>query len=261
MRIAVALLLSVSLAACASGPQRPRFSETVIDRALANAPGEAQPSRIVATEIAWARAAREQGQWTSFELYAAPGALLHTPVGLIVAAPWLAAQKNPTEPVRWRPRAVWMSCDGTMAVSEGRFRDPAGHVGSYMTAWARQADGTYKWTYDVAAPDDPQPPKRPDLPEAEGDEIVVMALEAIQGRVSDCPNQAEPVGALEPWIGAVGSRGDSSLSADKTLRWGWTHEAPGMRSVTVAYWKDGAWQTVLQKSFPTGDVTGNGAGQ
>ena len=261
MRIAAALLMATSLAACASGPQRPRFSDKVIDRALANAPGEAQPSRIVATEIAWARAAREQGQWTSFEIYAASGALIHGVNGPIVAAPWLATQKNPAEPVRWRPRAVWMSCDGTMAVSEGRFRDPSGNVGSYMTAWARQADGAYKWTYDVAAPDDPQPPKRPDLPEAEGDEIVVMALEAIQGRVADCANSTEPVGPVEPWVGAAGSRGDDSLSADKTLRWGWTHEAPGMRSVTVSYWKDGAWQTVLQKSFPTGDGTSNGAEQ
>lgn len=261
MRSALLLLLGASLAACSGGPQRPRIPAQIIDRALANAPGEAQPSRIVATELAWARAAREQGQWTSFELYAAPGALIHGEGGPIVAAPWLAAQKDPPEAVRWRPRAVWMSCDAQMAVSEGRFRDPAGMVGSYMTAWARQPDGSYKWSYDVAAPDNPQPPRRADLPEQEADEIVVMALEAIQGRVADCPRGDEPVGPMEPWTDAVGSRSDTSVSGDGTLRWRWTHEAPGIRSVTVAYWKDGAWQTVLQKSFPAQDAAANGAAQ
>lgn len=261
LRSSLALTTLVAITACSGGQQRPRIPTQIIDRALANAPGEAQPSRIVATEIAWGRAAREQGQWTAFEAFAAPGALMHGPDGPFVAAPWLAAQKNPDEAVRWRPRIVWMSCDAKMAVSEGRFRDPAGIVGSYMTAWARQADGSYKWSYDVAAPDNPQPPPRADLPDDEEFDIVVQALEAIKGRVADCPNGEEPVGPIEPWTGAVGSRGDDSVSPDRTLRWSWFHEAPGIRAVKVAYWKDGAWETVLEKSFPALGETANGAAQ
>ena len=63
---AIALLALVTgLAGC--GPQKPSGpSDVVIERALQGAPGAAQPSSIVTTELAFARAAREKGQWTAF---------------------------------------------------------------------------------------------------------------------------------------------------------------------------------------------------
>ena len=59
VRLAGAALAATLLASCASGP--PRTPVRVIERALAGAPGAAQPSKVVATEIAFARAAAQDG--------------------------------------------------------------------------------------------------------------------------------------------------------------------------------------------------------
>ncbi|MDZ4274014.1 MAG: hypothetical protein U0995_06580, partial [Erythrobacter sp.] len=81
---------ALALTACASGGQKPSDrTVALINRALATAPGAAQPSTIVATEIAFSRAARERGQWTAFRMFAAPGALLHGENGPFAIEPWL----------------------------------------------------------------------------------------------------------------------------------------------------------------------------
>lgn len=119
---AVALVLFLALAACAGsgGPPKPNKRQmAVIDRALASAPGAAQPSTVVAAELAFSRAALEKGQWTAFRLFAAPGAMLHGGNGPFAIAPWLATQTDPPQAVQWKPRVVVMSCDGALAVSQG----------------------------------------------------------------------------------------------------------------------------------------------
>ncbi len=151
-----AVALAALLAACTSGP--PRTPRAVIDRALATAPGAAQPSRVVAAELAFARAAREQGQWTAFRETVAPGGVIHGRTGPFAAEPWLAQQANPAQSVAWAPRAVWMSCDGKLAVTRGRLREPDGKVGTFATVWQQQSNGDYRWIYDIAGLDDPQPP-------------------------------------------------------------------------------------------------------
>ncbi|QYU66918.1 SDR family oxidoreductase [Leptolyngbya sp. 15MV] len=63
IRTVAALTLTALLGACTSVlPHTPR---AVIDRLLETAPGAAQPSRVVAAEIAFARAARDKGQGDS----------------------------------------------------------------------------------------------------------------------------------------------------------------------------------------------------
>ena len=74
--VAVLSVAACALAACASGPG-PRYNSSQIDRALSNATYAAQPSLVVAREIAFARAAREDGQWTAFAKFAADDAVLH----------------------------------------------------------------------------------------------------------------------------------------------------------------------------------------
>ena len=87
-----AILACAALAACASNPGPTRSQRDRIERVLATSPGQAQPSKIVATEIAFSRAAREKGQWSAFAEYAASGAVIHGRNGPIGAAPWLASQ-------------------------------------------------------------------------------------------------------------------------------------------------------------------------
>lgn len=246
MKAAIVVLLGVSLAACSSAP-RSDVRRQIIDRALAGAPGQAQPSRIVAREIAFARMAREQGQWTAFSAFAAPGALIHGRDGPIDAKQWLTARANPPQAVQWDPRSVWMSCDGAMAVSQGRFREPGGTVGNYVTVWALQRDGEFAWTYDIGWPDDPQPPPRKEF---EDGDIVVTSLDAVKADIADCPRRGEEVPS-PPAFSIAGDFADGGqVSRDGTLRWRWEHRGNGARRIVIDYFLRGGWQNGLDETVP-----------
>jgi hypothetical protein len=251
LKIAAAGALALVLSACVGGggPPKPTKREVaMIDRALSTAPGAAQPSTIVATELAFARAARQVGQWTAFRQFAAPGALLHGASGPFLIESWLATQTDPAEAVQWSPRAVAMSCDGAVAVSQGRTRDPQGKVGNFLTVWERQSDGAYRYTFDAGGDDVPQPPPR-QQPEQEQGRIVVTALDAVQGLVASCPRGGAaipPPPALAP--GEEG-KSDARLSRDGTLRWRWEHRADGTRYAAVDYFFEGRWRLAFEQSL------------
>ncbi len=245
-----ALLIAIPLAltACAGsgGPPKPNKRQLeVIDRALAVAPGAAQPSTIVAAELAFARAARENGQWTAFRQFAASGALLHGRDGPFPIEPWLATQMDPPEAVQWEPRAVVISCDGAVAVSQGRLTTPEGKVGNFITVWERQPDGEYRYVFDAGGLDVPQPPPR--KPVEEGN-IVVSAIDAVLGLVASCPRGAP---APPPPAIPVGEDGkaDARLSRDGTLRWRWEHRADGTRYAAVDYFHEGRWKQAFEQSL------------
>jgi hypothetical protein len=255
-RLLVAAALCISLAACVGGggPSKPTKRQVaIIDRALARAPGAAQPSTIVAAEIAFARDAQELGQWTAFAKYAAPGALLHGSKGPFAIAPWLATQSNPPQAVTWKARTVVMSCDGAVAVSQGRLREPDGTVGNFVTVWERQPDGEYRYVFDAGGPDVPQPPPPKKVDVQPGD-IVVTEIDAIQGLVATCPRPGVPV-PPPPAIG-LGEDGktEAHLSRDTTLRWRWEHRADGTRYFFAEYYYEGRWLKGIEQSLvPTGD--------
>lgn len=243
IRGAAALVLgAVVLAGCAAPRQGPPLR--AIERALSGAPGEAQPSTIVATELAYARAAKEDGQWTASRSFAAPGAVLHGRNGVVPAGPVLAQLSDPSEPIQWAPRTVVMSCDGSLALSLGRFRDPEGLVGNYVTVWERQRDLSYKWVYDVAGPDIPQPPPRKTI---EDGNIVVTAIDAVEGLVATCPRGDEQVPA-PPTIRSASDRpGEVQISRDRTLRWRWEHRDKGTKIVFADYWYEGDWIRAIEE--------------
>lgn len=245
--VSAVILAAVSvsvLASCASGP--PRTPTALIDRVLANSPGNASPGKVVAAELAFARAAREQGQWTAFREFMASGGLLHGRSGPFEAGPWLVSRRDPAEAIAWAPRAVWMSCDGHLAVSRGRSLDPQGLEGSFVTVWQRQQDGEYRWIYDMGAPDVPQPVP---APQADDGAIVVLAEELIQGYVADCPPRGQPLTAPTPRPDSPGMRSGGGASPDGTLRWRWKHAEDGTRSFIADYFADGRWQTAVNQSY------------
>lgn len=246
MKWVVTALLCSTLAACSGGP-RPAMSTERIGRVLATAPGEAQPSKVVATEIAFARAARDSGQWTAFREFAATGAVIHGRNGVIEAEPWLAVQDDPEKAVQWAPRAIWMSCDSLLAVSLGRFRDPEGLVGSFVTVWLRQDDGRYRWIYDTAAPDNPQPPPDDDAPEDQNI-IVVTGLDSVEGHVADCIRddvQAPPARGIND-----ATQFTIQNSPDGTLQWRWAHFDDGSKRVIVHLFSEGEWREGFDQHWP-----------
>ena len=249
MRILATALLAAStlaLAACAGGGGPPRLPAKVIDRALARAPGAAQPSTIVAAELAFSRAALERGQWTAFREFAAPGALLHGANGPFAIAPWLATQTDPAQAVQWSPRVVVVSCDGSLAVSKGRYRDPEGTVGNFVTVWERQAGGEYRYIFDAGGDDVPQPPPKQ---RAEEGDIIVTALDLVQGLIASCPRGGAPI--PPPPALAVDAEGEegATLSRDGTLRWRWAHRADGTRTFAAEYFYEGRWVTAIEQSL------------
>ena len=245
----VALAACIGLAACTSAAQRQENRvRSQAQKILKRRPSIGDPGKVAATDIAFARAARDEGQWTAFTEYSAANAMLHGANGVIEARPWLAQQADPAEAVRWGPKAVWSSCDGTLAVSFGRFRDPEGMVGSYVTVWEWQPeDRVYRWTYDMGTQDNPQPP--PPAPAAEPDEdtIVVQGLGMVESKIADCLETDAP----RP-RGQQPALADPYTSADGTLKWRYEHSgsAPATRRVVVDWMRDGTWQTALDFTAP-----------
>jgi len=245
-RFAPALILAVplALAACAAPRQGPPTA--VINRALATAPGAAQPSTIVAVEIAFARAAREQGQWTAFRQFAAPGAVVHAPGGPVPLESFIGGQPDPAEAVQWEPRAVAISCDGALAVTQGRYRAPDATVGNFVTVWERQSGGEYRYVFDAGGPDVPQPPPR--KPVEDGD-IVVTSIDAVLGLVASCPRgegEVPPPPAIP--IGEEG-KADARLSRDGTLRYRWEQREDGSRFFAVDYFYEGRWAKGFEQTL------------
>lgn len=228
MRRTVLAGMVLALAACSGGPGGRGPGPG------GNIPLQANPSSVVATELAFARTAQEKGQWTAFADYAASDALIFGREGAIEAKPWLKAQSDPAEAVNWKPYSVWSSCDGTLAVATGGFRDPQGQVGKFYTVWQRQRKGDYKWVFDFGIPSDTYPAEPA----------------AIDAHVADCPpHRRGPAGGRR----ASDAGEDPRISNDGTLSWSYSFDGdPATRRFTVLTSNQGAMKPVIEASATAG---------
>jgi len=173
----------------------------------------ADPGVVVATELAFARMAKDKGQWTAFAKYAAKDAVMFVPE-TVRAQQWLKGRKDPANTVAWEPYQVWSSCDGTVAVTKGPWTRPNGTVGYFTTIWQRQEDGEYRWVLD------------------QGDQLetALAEPELVQADIADCPQLR--LGGLPPRgkdgkplkrgkypVAAMAADGLSGTSLDGTLSW------------------------------------------
>ncbi len=209
------MLMPLALAACAQG--QGRLPGGI--RPIAN------PSAIVATEYDFTREAQDKGQWAAFRDYAAADAIMFEPQA-VNAKDWLKKQSNPAQAMTRQPYAVWMSCDGSLAVSKGAWQRADGTNGYFTTAWRRQKNGKYKWTLDQTDTL-AQPLKAPEM---------------ISGQVADCsrPNPA----AVPPAPAGVDQR--VGWSDDKTLQWIADVRPDGSRSFKVYRWTGDGYQEALR---------------
>jgi hypothetical protein len=205
------IALAAALAVCA-GPGQARRERL---RPTAN------PSAVVATELAFARAAQDKGQWAAFRQYAADDAVMFTPQ-LTPAKAWLKGRAEPPVAVKWQPYEVWMSCDGSLAVTKGAWQRPNG-VGYFTTVWQRQKNGDYKWVLD----------------QGDGLKEALPAPEMIAGQVAEC-SKASP-----PDIPAAEGR-TVGWSKDKTLQWIVEVEPDNSRSFKVHRWNGNGYEEVLR---------------
>lgn len=209
--------------------------------------GTANPSALVAAEIAFNRLARDKGQWTAFRKTAAESAVMFVPQP-VLARDWLKGRSDPAEPVQWQPYEIWMSCDGTLGVTRGAWQSPKGATGYFTTIWQRQKKGDYRWILDQGAPL-AQPMEKPLM---------------LSASVADCPgrgawpgSQERPRedndGDREQPLRSAGLQG-TGASRDGTLTWSYRVSADFARTLAVSLRKGGEMKQVLSLEVSAEDA-------
>jgi hypothetical protein len=195
----------------------------------------ANPSAVIAAEIAFAQLAQDKGQWTAFRATATKDAVMFTPQ-MVYAQEFLGGKADPAKSVTWQPHQVWSSCDGSIAVTRGAWQRE-GSTGFFTTIWQRQKDGKYKWIMD------------------QGDELP-MALdppEMIVAKVADCPKgpQGRPgkPAKLPKKLPPLDSGKAAGKSLDGTLSWDVTVQGDGGRTFSVSMITGGAMTPVQVIEF------------
>lgn len=193
--------------------------------------GTANPSALIAAEIAFARLAREKGQWTAFRETAAEDAVMFVPQP-VRAQQWLSGRKDPPAAVQWQAAQVWMSCDGTLGVTKGAWQRPDGTVGYFTTIWQKRwKKADYRWVLD------------------QGDTLAqpLPDSDMLSASVADCarggprPEMQRP----EPAKGSPGLTGEGR-SDDGTLTWSYRVAADQSRSLVVSLMKNGSMTEVMR---------------
>lgn len=216
----VILLFALALTACATGP-RPN------DPRRAFLGSTAAPSTVIAAELAFARLARERGQWTAFRETATDDALWPSPGWVNVKAD-LKGTPDPAQPIVWEPDRVVLSCDGSFALSTGPATYPNGSKTRFATIWQRQDDGRYKWVLDQGF-DLEAGYAKPDL---------------IGGQVADCGERRRG----PPPRARRGLAWHSGESDDGSLAWT-TEMQPGCRrTLIVRARRGGALEEVFRRT-------------
>ncbi len=229
-KLGALLMVAATLSGCmyASDPETGEgaFRPTRQDRLLGGDRGN--PSAVIAAELEFARAAREEGQWTAFREYATKDAGMFAP-GLRLVQEVLKGRADPAEAIAWEPDLVWTSCDGTYALSTGPATYPGGERGRFATIWQRQRNGEFRWVLDQGFELEPGYDK-PEL---------------IGGHVADCPSRGGQ--ALTDVQSADYSRGDSG---DHTLAWDTRVSADCARTFVVRALVDGEMREVFRREAP-----------
>lgn len=188
----------------------------------------ANPSAVIAAEIAFARLAQEKGQWTAFLATSWPDAEMFVPQR-VNAQTWLKRRPNPPRALTWQPHAVWSSCDGSTAVTQGAWQGPRGGNGMFVTVWQRDAKkGNYRWVLDIGTTLD-KPLETP---------------EAIAALVADCNGPDLPVTPSLPL--QAGDDARTAVSRDGSLRWTSVARADGSRRFRLTMRSDGAPKEVIE---------------
>lgn len=195
-------------------------------------PGTANPSALIAAEIAFSRLARAKGQWTAFRETADDQAVMFVPEP-VMAREWLKGRANPPAPVQWQPHQVWMSCDGSLGVTKGAWQRPDGSFGYFTTVWRRQKKGGYKWMMD------------------QGDALSapLEAPEMLSALVAECPPR-RPESPATPDTAerrSAGSEG-GGMSDDGTLSWSYRVAPDRSRTIAVSLRRAGIMTEVLSLS-------------
>lgn len=228
--LALGSILALALTGCASGPRMDERQRAFLGTA-------AEPSRVIAAELAFARMARERGTWTAFRATATDDALWPSPDWVNVKQA-LKGVPDPARAIVWEPDLIWSSCDGSFALSTGPATYPSGERMRYATIWQRQDDGRYRWVLDqsLALEDGYDKP------------------EMIGAEAADCGERRRG----PPERARRGLAWQSGQSDDGTLTWRSALAADCSRRFTVSARRGGVMVEVFGGTAPAPAAPANG---
>jgi hypothetical protein len=231
----VAALAASLLTSCAGGPRSEGGRLLIGGGSDGERFDRADPSSVIAAELAFARMAREKGTWTAFRETAKDSALWPAPALSNVRRD-LEGRPDPAQPIVWGPDAVWVSCDGSFALSTGPATLANGRRTRFATIWQRQRDFDYRWVLDQGF----------DL------EANYAEPEMIGARVADCPAGFGGERRRRNWRPAVqdGAAWGSGRSNDGTLEWTTAIAADCSRTLSVRMVQGGALTEVFNRHSP-----------
>ena len=224
MRKILLASLALALTACAAGPDPDRPQRL-----------SANPSAVIAAELAFAQLAQAKGQWTAFRETSTGDAVMFAPQ-MVRAQDWLRGRADPAVSVKWQPHQVWSSCDGTLGITQGAWQRPNNTVGYFTTVWQRQRDGAYKWVFD------------------HGDVLAMPqeAPEMISAKVATCPPRRPGSSARPAQAAPFDPAARSGRSDDGTLAWTVTAEPDGAHNFSAEMNVDGKPAPVVIEQVSAG---------
>ncbi len=110
-------------------------------------------AQVFAAERAFAKTMADRDH-AAFTTFIADDALFFSPTKVLrgraeVAAGWKAFFDGKEAPFSWQPDAVEVLADGSLALSTGPVRDPAGKVvARFNSIWRREAPGVWRVVFD-----------------------------------------------------------------------------------------------------------------
>jgi hypothetical protein len=191
----------------------------------------------VDADLAFARDAKRQGQWTAFRKWADPDAVMFTPHA-VWAKTFLKPLKDPPKAISWRPSTTYSSCDGRTAVNMGPWFTQDERLGGYFTTVWQRTDAGWRWVYDGGIPAPKNPGSR--------------TPKSIRASCS-MPTTASPVAApkLSEKRGPPRLQDDGrGRSADGTLTWDWKVSANGERLFRTYLWNGSRYAEVIHALDP-----------
>ncbi len=206
--------------------------------------GYANPTAVIAAEIAFNRMAQTEGQWKAYRETVAPDAVMFAvdPLAagqamprMVMAEQWLKGRRDTPAPLTWQPHAAWSSCDGSLTLTTGAFRAADGTGGSFTALWQRQTNGTYKWVYWDGI--DGDPPATPDM-------IAARVAECSAARPPAPPSATKQRG--KPAAPPFDPYAREGSSRDGTLRWRVTVDASGTRAFRAEMAQSGGMGTIRE---------------
>jgi ketosteroid isomerase-like protein len=116
--------------------------------------------QVFAAERAFARSMADRDA-TAFATHVSDEAIFFNGAGVLrgkkqVVATWSRFFEGKAAPFSWEPDRVEVLQSGTLALSTGLVRDPAGKViGRFNSIWRLEASGTWRVVFDKGSPAEP----------------------------------------------------------------------------------------------------------